>query len=102
VMTGWVWFRAKGFARAIEIFEGLAGLNGFSGLNFATHVVLYPTTVTAMLIGAVLSVVSWIPRPQLAPVADQAADSIKIAVLFALCIVTIAAGSYSPFLYFRF
>ena len=82
--------------------QPVSGLNDFSGFSFATHVVLYPTTVMAMLIGAVLSVVSWIPRPQLAPVADQAADSIKIAVLFALCVVTIAAGSYSPFLYFRF
>jgi len=102
VMTGWVWFRAKGYSRALDMFEGLAGLNGFSGLSFATHVALYPTAVVAMLVGTMLSVVSWIPRPKLAPAPYQAADTLRIAVLFALCVVTIAAGSYSPFLYFRF
>jgi D-alanyl-lipoteichoic acid acyltransferase DltB (MBOAT superfamily) len=102
VMTGWVWFRAKGYSRAIEMFEGLAGLNGFSGLNFATHVALYPTTVMAMLIGTVLSLASWLPRPKLAPLPSCAADTATVAIFFALSIVTIAAGSYSPFLYFRF
>jgi alginate O-acetyltransferase complex protein AlgI len=102
VMTGWVWFRAKGYSRAIEMFEGLIGLNGFSSMNFSTHIVLYPTTVGAMLIGTVLSIVSWIPRPKLPPLPYYATDTVTIAVLFALSGMTIAAGSYSPFLYFRF
>jgi len=102
VMTGWVWFRAKGYSRAIEMFEGLAGRNGFSELNFATHIALYPTTIAAMLIGAVLSVVSWIPRPKLASLPYCAADTAIVAIFLALSVVTIAAGSYSPFLYFRF
>lgn len=102
VMTGWVWFRAKGYSRAIEMFEGLAGLNGLSSLNFATHVALYPTTIAAMLIGAVLSVASWIPRPKLPPLPYCAADTATVAILFAMSGLAIMAGSYSPFLYFRF
>jgi D-alanyl-lipoteichoic acid acyltransferase DltB (MBOAT superfamily) len=102
VMIGWVWFRARDFSRAIDMFRALAGVNGFASLNFSTHLVLYPTTIGALLIGAVLSVSSWLPRPRWMPLAHCAADTATIAVLFALSGIAIAAGSYSPFLYFRF
>jgi D-alanyl-lipoteichoic acid acyltransferase DltB (MBOAT superfamily) len=102
VMIGWIWFRARDLPRAIDMFRALAGVNGFSSLNFSTQIVLSPTTVGALLIGAVLSVVSWLPRPKWTPLSYYATDTVTIAVLFALCGITIAAGSYSPFLYFRF
>jgi hypothetical protein len=100
-MLGWVWFRAKDLSRAMEMFAAMAGFNGFTSLDFLTWTVLYPTTVGALLIGAVLAI-AWAPCRELAPRPAWLSDSIATALLFALSIVSVAAGSYSPFLYFRF
>jgi len=101
VMTGWVWFRARDLSRATEMFSAMAGFNGFSSLDFLTRIVLYPTTVGALVIGAALAVL-WVPRLKIAPVPTWLSDTAATAALFALSILSVAAGSYSPFLYFRF
>jgi hypothetical protein len=79
----------------------MAGFNGFSSLDFLTRIVLYPTTVGALVIGAALAVL-WVPRLKIAPVPTWLSDTAATAALFALSILSVAAGSYSPFLYFRF
>jgi D-alanyl-lipoteichoic acid acyltransferase DltB (MBOAT superfamily) len=102
VVTGWVWFRARDYAHAIDMFRAMAGLNGFGPLSITTNLVCYPTSIGAMVIGAILSVSSWLPRFNLVPVPRWAKDSATTGVLFILSVLTVAAGSYSPFLYFRF
>ncbi len=102
VMTGWVWFRAKDFSRAAEMFYAMIGGNDFSSLSYPTHFALYPTTIAAMMAGALLSVASWFPRAKLAlPIRDTLETATTYAMLGA-SVITVAAGSYSPFLYFRF
>jgi alginate O-acetyltransferase complex protein AlgI len=102
VMTGWVWFRAKDYAHAIDMFGAMAGLNGFAPISMTTNLVLYPTTVGAMVIGAMLAAASWLPRLDFVSVHRWAADTARTGVLFILSGLAVAAGSYSPFLYFRF
>jgi hypothetical protein len=111
VMTGWIWFRAKDTAAAIDMFASIVGLNGSGPISFSTHLVLYPITLGAMAVGAALAVV---PRRSATTLLQRILpndrrmvpawmiDTPVIAVFFALSVVTIAAGSYSPFLYFRF
>jgi alginate O-acetyltransferase complex protein AlgI len=109
VMTGWVWFRADDFAHALTFFTSLAGLKGWGGLSLSMHIVLQPLTIIALLIGTLLATVRFDlaggVRLFSAPVASLVyglADTGVIALFFALSVLSVAAGSYSPFLYFRF
>jgi alginate O-acetyltransferase complex protein AlgI len=106
VMSGWVWFRAHDLAHALTMFESLVGRNGWDRLSFETHIVLFPTTLMALLIGIALSIADWRALWSSAwrkyRVAVPLADTARTALLLALSILSVAAGSYSPFLYFRF
>ena len=106
VMSGWVWFRAHDLAHALTMFESLVGRNGWDRLSFETHIVLFPTTLIALLIGIVLSIADWRALWSSAwrkyRVAVPLADTARTALLLALSMLSVAAGSYSPFLYFRF
>ena len=109
VMTGWVWFRARDLDHALSFFGSLAGLNGVSGLSAATSMVVHPVTIGALLIGALLATVRIEVQRVFRAVLARAAgvtfalgDTAAIALLFGLSILSVAAGSYSPFLYFRF
>jgi alginate O-acetyltransferase complex protein AlgI len=109
VMSGWVWFRAHDFQHALSFFASLAGHKGWAGLSVNTHLVLHPATIAALLIGILLATVRLgVPRPirllpaRAAPVLRACADTGLIVLCLALSILSVAAGAYSPFLYFRF
>ncbi|MEA2870283.1 MAG: alginate O-acetyltransferase complex protein AlgI [Hyphomicrobiales bacterium] len=109
VMTGWVWFRARDLEHALSFFGSLVGLHGVSGLSVATHLVLHPATIAALLTGAALAAIQfdlWRALRRLftrmAQPVYAIGDTAAITVIFALSILSVAAGSYSPFLYFRF
>jgi len=109
VMTGWVWFRARDLDHALSFFGSLVGVNGVSGLSTATALVVHPVTVGAVLTGAVLATVRVdvqrilrIAFARAAGVTFALGDTAAIALLFGLSVLSVAAGAYSPFLYFRF
>jgi alginate O-acetyltransferase complex protein AlgI len=109
VMTGWVWFRARDVEHALSFFAALAGHNGVVGMSTATHLVAHPVALAALLIGIVLATVRIDLRAIVYRASARAADmtfaltdTAAIAVLFALSVLTVAAGAYSPFLYLRF
>jgi len=109
IMSGWVWFRARDVDHALSFFGSLAGANGVTNVSLATHLAANPATVGALVVGAVLATVAFdllrILRAIFARLADFAfalTDAAAIVLLFALAILSVAAGSYSPFLYFRF
>jgi D-alanyl-lipoteichoic acid acyltransferase DltB (MBOAT superfamily) len=108
VMSGWVWFRARDAEHALSFFASLGGFHGLSGFSVTMHLVLHPATGVAMLIGAVLALVEIAPwrlirrLERTALPAYALGDAAAIVAFFALSILSVAAGSYSPFLYFRF
>ncbi len=109
VMTGWVWFRARDAEHAISFFGSLAGVHGVSGLSITTHVALHPATFAALVMGAVLATVEFDMWRAIRRFAARVAqpvyalgDTVAITLFFALSVLSVAAGSYSPFLYFRF
>ena len=55
-----------------------------------------------MMTGALLSVASWFPRAKLAPPIRGTLETATTYAMFAASVITVAAGSYSPFLYFQF
>jgi D-alanyl-lipoteichoic acid acyltransferase DltB (MBOAT superfamily) len=110
VMSGWVWFRASDFEHALAFFAALGGARGWSGLSTSVHLVAQPMTLLVLLAGALLALVR-LDAPSrtrsLLPAASRhwfvaLADTGGIALCLVLSVLSVAAGSYSPFLYFRF
>jgi len=112
VMAGWVWFRAVDLDHALRYFRSLAGVNGALSITVDTRLVIYPTTLAALLLGAALATRSdrhhrvrrllgrlptrW--RSHGIALADNAATG----ALLILSLLAVGSGSYNPFLYFRF
>jgi alginate O-acetyltransferase complex protein AlgI len=110
-MSGWVWFRAKDIDAALSMFASLVGFRGSDAMSFSTHLVLDPVTMGAMIIAFILAVtpehfvrrsLNGLTRMVHLRRTTWAADTIMIAAFLILSALSIASGSYSPFLYFRF
>jgi alginate O-acetyltransferase complex protein AlgI len=106
VMLGWVLFRAPTLAGAVSVWKGMAGLNGAQGLGPELARVYAPGLPVLMAAALALAVFGLkLPRLRL-PGRLQAmgalAQSGAVIALLMLCILAVAGGGYSPFLYYRF
>ena len=107
VMLGWVLFRAPSLAAAAQVWRGMIGLNGGPatlGPDLAR--VWTPGLPWLMALGLGLSVFGLEPlrRTPLAGAGRLGGllDGAAVCALLALCILAVAGGGYSPFLYYRF
>jgi len=107
VMLGWVLFRAPSLHAAEAVWRGLFGLNGAPlalGADLAR--VWTPGLLALMALGFLLSVFGFEPlRRRRLPGAGRVGgllDGAAICGLLALCVLAVAGGGYSPFLYYRF
>ncbi|CAA0106203.1 Peptidoglycan O-acetyltransferase [Starkeya nomas] len=108
VLTSWVWFRANSLPGALDLFAGLAGLNGAGPLSVNLITELTPMAVTVMVLAWPLAMFG-LPQPGARRLATKlrlalygAVDTVVVALLFGLCVLSVGAATYSPFLYFRF
>ena len=102
VMGGWVLFRARDLTAAGSIWRGLLGFNDLP-LGFYGRAALQPVVAVALVAGCVLAVAPrWVRAPRLPRPLFAVADTAWTLALLALAVLSVAAGSYSPFLYFRF
>jgi alginate O-acetyltransferase complex protein AlgI len=125
VMVGWVFFRATSFGQAGHVLAAMAGIqDGSQTIDLGTVVVeaarlhpvgLYADARTWIAIACgVVGAAPWVPaagrwleglwsagRTRLAALVESAA-LVALLLLFALCAMELAAGSYNPFIYFRF
>jgi alginate O-acetyltransferase complex protein AlgI len=117
VTIGWVFFRADDLRQASKHLQAMAGFG--SGDGVAQHVWLYlqPDVALALIVGAIGST-PYLARLGQRIVAyavslqggrrkalDAAAGGLMSAALYAillLSVVSVAAGNYNPFIYFRF
>ncbi len=107
VMAGWVLFRAPTLHAAVQVWRGLVGLNGAAGaLSPDLARVWTPGLAVLMAVGFLLSVFGLEAlrrRPLLAAGRiGGALDGAAVCGLLLLCILAVAGGGYSPFLYYRF
>jgi alginate O-acetyltransferase complex protein AlgI len=103
VMGGWVLFRSDNLSEAIGYYASLFGRNGLGDISFEMHDALNDRVIMTLIIGCVLAVAPRWPAKWRPPFLVRA--SADFALTFALLIfsmITVAAGAYSPFLYFRF
>jgi len=103
VMGGWVLFRSADLSGAIGYYASLLGRNGISEISFDTHDALNDRAITTLIIGCVLAVVSSWPAKWTPPFVVRASADVALTLaLLIFSMITVAAGAYSPFLYFRF
>nr|WP_314071001.1 MBOAT family O-acyltransferase [uncultured Roseococcus sp.] len=108
VMGGWVLFRAHDLSAAGTMYAGLLGSNGIDAMRFQVHLALEPNVILALAAGWVLATLpAWGPalRRSAAPGLRKLRATADTAWTFGLLILSLlyaAAGTYSPFLYFRF
>ena len=110
VMVGWVFFRADSLGAAVLYLKAMGGLAAPEPAQFTLGWFLTPDVVLAIAAGAIGS----IPIVPIAETwrrtlrANAAAGAVDFAAAAALCailalaVVQCAAGSYNPFIYFRF
>ena len=107
VTLGWVLFRAPSLHAAVQVWRGLIGLNGApAALGPDLARVWTPGLAALMVLGFLLSVfgLELLRRRPLAGAARIGGllDGVAVCGLLVLCILAVAGGGYSPFLYYRF
>lgn len=112
VMVGWVFFRAETFSSALTMLRAMAGLGGHLPTPYSPAWYLTPQVLVTLLAGAIGSTPL---LPSLRRWRDRRGDTAlgwsaawDFAVVAALMVVFVgaiaqsAAGTYNPFIYFRF
>jgi alginate O-acetyltransferase complex protein AlgI len=103
VMGGWVLFRAHTLQEARALYAGLVGRYGLSSMSIDLHAALTASVLVPLLAGCALAVLPrWVHLPVWAPRLVAPADAVWTFGLLILAMIFVAAGTYSPFLYFRF
>nr|WP_246522218.1 MBOAT family O-acyltransferase [Neoroseomonas terrae] len=108
VMGGWVLFRAHDVGGAAAMYAGLLGWNGIGAMRLQVHLALEPGVMLALAAGwAFATMPAWGPalRRLAVPGLARLRATVDTAWTFGLLILSLlyaAAGTYSPFLYFRF
>ncbi|ATQ75366.1 membrane-bound O-acyltransferase family protein [Massilia violaceinigra] len=107
VMIGWVFFRAENVPYALKYLGSMAGIHGESALLHTWRLDMQGTSLTALVVGIVLA--CWRLRAPAQPAATRmpavlvhGGHLVWTAALSLLCIASLAAGTYNPFIYFRF
>ena len=109
VMIGWVFFRADSLMGAFLYLRAMAGLGTLEPTAFAPSFYLTPELILALAAGVVgsmpigLMFERWRTRASATPV--WIFDTVAVAafcLILAASMLQVAAGSYSPFIYFRF
>jgi alginate O-acetyltransferase complex protein AlgI len=106
VVFGWVLFRAPTLGGAAEVWRGMIGLNGAGGLGPDLAKVVAPGQAALALIALALAIFGlrrprWFKLPAW-PRLYGLIDSGAVVALLLLCLLAVAGGGYSPFLYYRF
>ena len=106
VMIGWVFFRAETLPGAIAFLESMAGMTVAAPTPYTVGWYLTPELWLALVAGAVGST-PWVPA--LAARIDDGRswslyllNTAALMATFVLSILSVAARTYNPFIYFRF
>ncbi len=106
VMTGWVFFRAETLPEAITFLKAIAGLTTAAPTTYTVAWYLTPELWLALAAGTIGSS-PWVPT--LAARLEKAnawglplLNTAALMALLVLSVMSMAARTYSPFIYFRF
>ena len=113
-MCGWVLFRAEDSSHALRYFGAMLGSNGLS-LDARPLLSYLSTSVQLALVAGVVGSIPWFPalvsrikrseqdRGVLPWITlTKSAGFLALSAIFLLSVMRMAAGTYNPFIYFRF
>jgi alginate O-acetyltransferase complex protein AlgI len=106
VMGGWVLFRCETLAQAVAYYGALLGRGQGDASRHALPEYLDPFVAFTLVVGIVFAtplaraIGQW--RDRRANAAVMGLDVAWLAVVFVLATAFLAAGTYNPFIYFRF
>jgi alginate O-acetyltransferase complex protein AlgI len=108
VMIGWVFFRSESLSNSLHYLKSLFGL-GEGPSQLSTIYQLFTTDVIIILItGIILSApfFFWVQKKVNQHIKNKSLINLGyllvLALLFILCAMKLASGTYNPFIYFRF
>ena len=115
VMVGWVFFRAASLTDAAQMLSAMAGLSSATMPAYDAIWFITPEVALALVAG-VIGATPIAPRlagvlaaddapgtaPAWLPGAASAGVVVLLSALFVVSVLLSAAGTYSPFIYFRF
>ena len=116
-VVGWVLFRAETFPQAMALLQSMAGFAPGDALGQSVRLYLNPQVALALAAGAVgeLPIIPWLWERRARLVAPDASRSARaldatlavahvlaLAAVFVLCAMALSAGTYNPFIYYRF
>jgi alginate O-acetyltransferase complex protein AlgI len=117
IVTGWALFRVENLPRAFAYIGSMYGAWSFSGVQTALAAHLTPQVAIAVIAGILgcmplmPKVNVWLGRaverlePSMATIVESVTGMIRLgahAVVLLASLMLIAAGTYHPFIYFRF
>jgi alginate O-acetyltransferase complex protein AlgI len=108
LMIGWVFFRAENLSDAMQYMKVVWGF-GETHTQFASISELMPIKAIVIFIaGLILSapVFFWVQKKSEKYLKNNVVRDLSylflLSVLFVVCIMMLASGTYNPFIYFRF
>ncbi len=116
-VVGWVLFRAETFPQALAFLSSMAGFAPGAAAGQSVWLYLNREVALVFVVGAIgaTPVVSWLwekRRALIAPEGGRAARALDgalaiahvvvLAAVFAACALALSAGTYNPFIYYRF
>jgi alginate O-acetyltransferase complex protein AlgI len=115
VVVGWVFFRSNDLTEALAHLRALAGVGSGDGITYPVGQYLLPDVVLAMIAGCisatpypsmlarrVVAELAWLRWPSLVASGVGFVFALVLYSVFLLSTISIAAGKYNPFIYFRF
>lgn len=116
IMVGWVFFRAETLTDAIGFIKSMAGFAKGTGLEFNAAMFLNNEIIIIFALGIIFSMpFSKVLEKIINEVVSRAkglkglfkisfygAELFMVLFIFFICLINLAAGTYNPFIYFRF
>ncbi len=104
VVVGWVLFRADTLAQAAHILQAMVGFDGVASEAIAFETSRIALAALAFGLASVVLPGDWVAGKRLS-LPTQRPAVVRLAataVFLPVCLLVAAAGTFSPFLYFRF
>jgi len=114
-MIGWVFFRSGSFPQALDFLKALSGATAGNATQWHTSLFLSPKVEMILVLGVIASlpivpvVSQWrkarlerTPSLLLGPGIDALVGLVATPLILLLSCMSLASGSYNPFIYFQF
>jgi len=114
IIIGWVFFRAESLSQAVQYLASMIGITHAEGIKYYALFYLDPKIFVTLIMGCIFStpIAAWLGTKLQQRVSSPKFSNIQsifysgyyflLVSLFILSAASLAAGTYNPFIYYRF